>query len=142
MTMAEGDPKSVVTAMFAAWDEADLDAVMANYGDDIVVRGPGGMRAEGTQAARELFGNLLGAYDAGHSEVLQQFVDGDYVITEYRDVNEHTGPLTLMSGEHVDPTGRTVTQEMVFIHHVVNGKIVEETAYFDRHAFLQQIGQA
>ncbi|MFI5285069.1 MAG: ester cyclase [Candidatus Dormibacteria bacterium] len=140
--MAEGDPKSVVTAMFAAWDDADLDAVMAHYGDDIVVRGPGGMRAEGAVAARELFGNLLGAYDTGHPEVLRQFVDGDFVITEYRDVNEHTGPLTLISGEHVDPTGRTVTQEMVFIHHVVNGRIVEETVYFDRHAFLQQIGQA
>jgi ketosteroid isomerase-like protein len=140
--MAESDPKAVATAMFAAWDDADLDAVMANYGDDIVVRGPGGMWAEGAVAARELFGNLLGAYDGGHSEVLQQFVDGDHVITEYRDVNEHTGPLTLVSGERVDPTGRTVDHEMVFIHHVVNGKIVEETVYFDRHAFLQQIGQA
>ncbi|MFZ0130492.1 MAG: nuclear transport factor 2 family protein [Candidatus Dormiibacterota bacterium] len=139
--MAERDPKSVVSAMFAAWDAADLDGVMAYYGDDVVVRGPGGMRTEGAPAAREVFGNLLGAYAGGHSEVLQQFVDGDYVITEYRDVNEHTGPLTLMTGEHIDPTGQTVTQEIVFIHHVVNGKIVEETAYFDRHGFLQQIGQ-
>jgi ketosteroid isomerase-like protein len=139
--MGEHDPRAVVTAMFGAWDKKDLEGVMARYGDDVVVRGPGGMRAEGADAARAMFGHLLAAYDGGHSEVLQQFVDGEYVITEWRDVTEHTGALTLASGDQVEPTGRRVTQEIVFIHHVVNGKIVQETVYFDRHAFLQQIGQ-
>ncbi len=139
--MVEGDPRAVVTAMFAAWDRKDLEGVMARYANDVVIRGPGGMHAQGADAAREMFGHLLGAYDGGHSEVLQQFVDGDYVITEWRDVTEHTGSLTLATGDSVEATGRTVTQEIVFIHHVVNGKIAEETAYFDRHAFLQQIGQ-
>jgi ketosteroid isomerase-like protein len=139
--MGEHDPRAVVTAMFGAWDRKDLGGVMARYGDDVVVRGPGGTRAQGADAAREMFAHLLEAYDGGHSEVLQQFVDGEYVITEWRDVTEHTGTLTLASGEQVEPTGRTVTQEIVFIHHVVNGKIVEETVYFDRHAFLQQLGQ-
>jgi ketosteroid isomerase-like protein len=139
--MGEHDPRAVVTAMFGAWDKKDLEGVMARYADDVVVRGPAGMRAEGADAAREMFRHLLAAYDGGHSEVLQQFVDGEYVITEWRDVTEHTGALTLASGDLVEPTGRRVTQEIVFIHHVVNGKIVQETVYFDRHAFLQQIGQ-
>ena len=139
--MVDSDPRAVVTAMLAAWDRKDLEGVMAGYADDVVVRGPGGTRVQGADAAREMFGQLLGAYDGGHSKVLQQFVDGDYVITEWRDVTEHTGALTLATGESIEATGRTVSQEIVFIHHVVNGKIVEETAYFDRHAFLQQIGQ-
>jgi ketosteroid isomerase-like protein len=139
--MAKTDPRKVVKEMFAAWDKKDLDGVMARYADTVVIRGPAGMRAEGADAARRMFGTLLGAYDSGHSEVLQQFVDGDYVITEWRDITQHNGELTLATGEHVAPTGRTVTQEIVFIDHVVDGKIVEETAYFDRHEFLQQIGQ-
>ena len=139
--MAGTDPRTVVTAAFEAWDRKDLDGVMARYADNVLIRGPAGMRAEGADAARTMFATLLGAYDSGHSEVLQQFVDGDYVITEWRDIAQHNGDLTLATGEHVAPTGRTVTQEIVFIDHVVDGKIVEEAAYFDRHAFLQQIGQ-
>jgi ketosteroid isomerase-like protein len=139
--VAKTDPRTVVKEMFAAWDKKDLDGVMARYSDGVVIRGPGGMRVEGADAARQMFGTLLGAYDGGHSEVLQQFVDGDYVITEWRDITQHNGELTLATGEQVAPTGRTVTQEIVFIDHVVDGKIVEETAYFDRHEFLQQIGQ-
>jgi ketosteroid isomerase-like protein len=140
-TMAETDPRTVVKEMFEAWDRKDLDGVIARYADTVVIRGPGGIHAEGADAARQMFGALLGAYDSGHSEVLHQFVDGDYVITEWRDITQHNGELTLATGERVAPTGRTVTQEIVFIDHVVDGKIVEETAYFDRHEFLQQIGQ-
>jgi ketosteroid isomerase-like protein len=140
-TMAETDPRTVVTAAFEAWDRKDLDGVMARYADNVVIRGPGGTRVEGADAARQMFGTLLGAYDSEHSEVVHQFVDGDFVISELREITVHNGELNLATGEHVSPTGRTVTQEIVFIDHVVDGKIVEETAYFDRHEFLQQIGQ-
>ncbi len=139
--MVEGDPKAVVIAMFAAWDRKDLDGVMARYADEVEVRGPAGMHVHGADAAREMFGQLLGAYESGGSEIVRQFVDGDYVITEWRDVTRNNGPLRLATGESLPPTGRTVTQEILFIHHVIDGRIAEETVYFDRHALLQQIGQ-
>jgi hypothetical protein len=52
--VAKTDPRMVVKEMFAAWDKKDLDGVMARYADTVVIRGPGGTRAEGADAARRM----------------------------------------------------------------------------------------
>jgi ketosteroid isomerase-like protein len=53
----------------------------------------------------------------------------------------HTGDVTLVTGETVTPTGKRVVLDVLYVDRVVDGEIVESTAYFDRHSFLQQIGQ-
>jgi steroid delta-isomerase-like uncharacterized protein len=139
--MPNSDPQAVVAASDKAYEARDVDGVMALYADDIVVRAPGGIRAESKEAVRDLVARIFSAYRENQMELLRRFVDGEYVISEWRAVSVHTGELTLATGEHVPPTRKTITQESVIINHVVNGKILEETSYFDRHAFLQQIGQ-
>lgn len=139
--MSDSDPQAVVIAHDKAYQARDVDGVMATYADDIVVRTPGGGHAAGKAAVRDLTERLIAAYGDIKSEVLHRFVDGEYVISELRDVRVHTGELTLASGEQLAPTGKTITQEAVFIHRVVSGKIVKETWYYDRHEFLEQIGQ-
>jgi ketosteroid isomerase-like protein len=71
----------------------------------------------------------------------RRYVDGDTVITEVRSTATQSGPLTLATGERVEATGRTLRERGVYIDRVVDGKIVEETAYYDRHTVLEQLGQ-
>jgi predicted ester cyclase len=139
--MADSDPKALVLASFETANGHDIDALMSFFSDAILIRGPGGQKTEGKDAVRAQFEAHMTAYPDFHTEVLRQFVDGEHVITECRESSVHTGDATLATGETIAPTGKKVVLDVLYVDRVVDGKIVESTAYFDRHAFLQQIGQ-
>jgi predicted ester cyclase len=139
--MADSDPKALVLASFEAANGHDIDAVMPFFSDAILMRGPGGQKTAGKDAVRALFEAHMTAYPDSHTQVLRQFADGDHVITECRESSTHMGNATLVTGETVAPTRKRVVLDVLYVDHVVDGKIVESTAYFDRHALLQQIGQ-
>ena len=139
--MTDSDPKALVLASFEAANGQDIDALMSFFSDVIVIRGPGGRKTAGKAAVRAQFEEHMTAYPDSHTEVLRQFVDGEHVITECRESSTHTGNATLVTGETVAPTRKRIVLDVVYVDRVVDGEIVESTAYFDRHAFLQQIGQ-
>jgi predicted ester cyclase len=139
--MTDSDPKALVLASFEAANGQDIDALMSFFSDEILIRGPGGRKTEGKDAVRAQFETHMAAYPDSHTQVLRQFVDGEHVITECRESSVHAGDLTLVTGETVAPTGKRVVLDVLYVDRVVDGEIVESTAYFDRHAFLQQIGQ-
>ena len=135
------EPKAVVNKALALWDAHDLDGFLALLADDAVFRGPAGMDFRGKAALADLARRLFAAYANDRTDLRRQFVDGVFVITEARATSTHTGDLTLATGEHVPPTGRIVSYDYVQVDRVVGEKIVETIMYFDRHAFLEQIGQ-
>jgi predicted ester cyclase len=139
--MTDSDPKALVLASFEAANRQDIDALMSFFSDEILIRGPGGRETKGKDAVHAEFAAHMAAYPDSHTQVLRQFVDGEHVITECRESSVHTGDATLVTGETIAPTGKRVVLDALYVDRVVDGAIVESTAYFDRHAFLQQIGQ-
>jgi steroid delta-isomerase-like uncharacterized protein len=138
------DPRTVVEQSDKATAEHDVDAFMALVAEDAVFRGPGGVdghEVSGHAAIRAMAEAFELAYPDMQVEVHRRYVDGDTVITEVRSTATQSGPLTLATGERVEATGRTLRERGVYIDRVVDGKIVEETAYYDRHTVLEQLGQ-
>lgn len=138
------DPRAILEQTDRAIATHDVDAFMALVAEDAVFRGPGGPEGhelKGHAAIRALMEQMMAAYPNAEFEVVRRFVDGDTVISEVKSTMTHTGSLTLATGEKVEGTNRTVRGQELYIDHVVDGKIVEETAYYDRHALLQQLGQ-
>ena len=135
------DAKAVVNRAFEVWDARDRDGYLALLTDDVVFRAPGGQEQRGKAAIGALTDKMFAAYSGGGTEVRRQFVDGEYVVSEVRSTGTQSGELRLATGELAPASGRPVDNMMVFIMRVVDGRIAESTQYFDRHAFLQQIGQ-
>jgi ketosteroid isomerase-like protein len=135
--------RETVNQAIKAHADGDLDGFMALVAEDAVFRGPGGPgghEVRGRAAIRAMVENEMAAWPARNYEIRRQFVDGDAVITEVFSTSTHQAELTLATGEKVAATGRTVTEEAVYIDHVVDGKIVDSVAYYDRHALLIQMG--
>jgi predicted ester cyclase len=61
--------------------------------------------------------------------------EGDKVAVRYRAAGTHTGEFG-----GIEPTGRTVTFDNLEIYRVVDGKIVEQWAVYDRYSMLVQLG--
>lgn len=128
----------------AAIDANDVDAIMALVADDAVFRFPGGVdgvELVGKAAIRAQVEAMQLAYPDMAAEVQQRYVDGDTVISVVASVATQSGPLTLATGERIEGSGRTLRERAVYIDRVVDGKIAEETAYYDRHTVLEQLGQ-
>jgi steroid delta-isomerase-like uncharacterized protein len=138
------DPRTVIEEADKALLAHDIDAYMALVAEDAVFRGPGGRDGRedrGRDAIRAIVQSFEVAYPESHFEVVRRFVDGDTVITEYTSTATQSGPLTLATGETVEPSGKTIVERQVSIDRVVDGKIVEETVYYDRHTVLEQLGK-
>lgn len=138
------DPRTVIEQADTATAAHDVDGFMALVADDAVFRGPGGVdgyEVRGHEAIRAMAESFEVAYPDMKVEVRGRYVDGDTVVSEVLSTATHTGPITLATGGRLEATGRTLRERSVYIHRVVNGKIVEETVYYDRHTVLEQLGQ-
>jgi predicted ester cyclase len=89
--------------------------------------GPAGARSALT-AGGEIFSDW-------HHELLDQFADGDYVITRLRGSGKHTGSLP-----GVPPSTVDCSMEGISIHRVVDGMVVEHWAQVDAVGLLGQMG--
>ncbi len=117
---------------------------MALVAEDAVFRGPGGIdghEVRGHQAIRAMAEAFELAYPDMQVDLHHRYVDGETVITEVTSTATHSGPITLATGERLEATGRRLRERAVYIDRVVDGKIVEETTYYDRHTVLEQLGQ-
>src|ERR1700737_2706956 len=123
--------RETVNQSIKAYADGDLDGFMALVAEDAVFRGPGGPgghEVRGRAAIRAMVANQMAAWPNDNYEIRRQFVDGDVVVTEGVSTSTHKAELTL------------ATEESVYIDHVVDGKIVDSVAYYDRHALLTQMG--
>jgi steroid delta-isomerase-like uncharacterized protein len=136
--------REVSNAGYKAWADHDIDGMMALIAEDAVFRGPGepgGHTVRGHAAIRAMANEQMAAWPDERLEIRRQVVEGDFVVTELVSTSTHKGEVTLATGEKVAATGRTIVQKFVEINHVVDGKVVECTSYYDRHDLLRQLGQ-
>jgi len=94
-----GDPRSVVRAWVEAWNDRDLDAVMALYSEECVTESPlllklgegGSPRLSGKAALRDYFARALASAGAIRFAPVHLLVDGEVAILEYDREAPHGG---------------------------------------------------
>jgi steroid delta-isomerase-like uncharacterized protein len=111
-------------------DLTRLDAFLAR---DFMSAGPGG------QMDREAHATALAASLAALPDlrltVEEQLVEHDAVMTRWSATGTHLGSLF-----GIPPTGRRVTASAIHIHHVRDGRIVDQWEQFDTLGVLGQLG--
>ena len=129
--------KALVRSLLEGADRNDitiLDAtVVADYSDHNPppFQGPG----TGIEGAQDAWNAAIKMFSDWKHEVVQQFSDGDYVISRIVGRGKHTGDFMGVPASNND-----VQMEGIAIHRIVDGKIVEHWSQVDAMGMLVQMG--
>jgi predicted ester cyclase len=138
-TMSTHENKAVVRRLLEeAWNQnhlAEIDAYVAadrvhHSGTGVGPQGPEALRA-GINAWRTGFPDL-------QYHIAQMIAEDDMVAVCVTFTGTHRGLLRL-GPRLLPPTGKPVREAEIFVFRVVNGKIVESWATWDRLSLLEQL---
>ena len=129
--------KALVRKLFEGADSNTIgvldDVVHPDYVDHNPP--PFASHVPGLPGARETWGTATGIFSDWSHEIVQQFSDGDYVITHIVGRGKHTGDFL-----GIPATGKDVEMPGIAIHRIVDGKIVEHWGQVDGLGMLMQLG--
>jgi steroid delta-isomerase-like uncharacterized protein len=136
MTATEAQNVRLVMEHFAAESKHDYEATLATLADDIEYRMiPGGILMRGKSEVTRYYDAWWGAFPDVAIEVQRLTAAGDRVVAESISTATHLGPFM-----GVPPTGKTVSAHICTLIRVRDGKMIEETVYYDLLERLTQIG--
>lgn len=129
--------KALVRTLLEGADRNDISVIDQVLGADYVDHNPPPFQgpATGADGARDAFTTAGKIFSDWSHEVVQQFTDGDFVITRLVGRGKHTGDFLGVPASNAD-----VSMEGIAIHRVVDGKIVEHWSQVDGLGLLGQIG--
>ncbi len=121
---------------FAAESNHDYEATLATLADDIEYRIiPGGLVMRGKGEATHFYRQWWGAFPDVNIQVERIVAAGEWVIVEASSTGTHLGPFM-----GIPPTGQKVQSHVCCLIRVRDGKMVEETVYYDQLERLAQLG--
>ena len=131
------DNKALVRALLKGADDNDISIIDELVADDYVDHNPPPFQgpATGAEGARDAFTTAGKIFSDWHHEVLDQFSDGEFVITRLVGRGRHTGEFMGMPASNND-----VSMEGIAIHRINDGKIVEHWSQVDGLGLLGQMG--
>ena len=131
------DNKALVRALLKGADDNDVSVIDQLLADDYVDHNPPPFQgpATGAEGARDAFTTAGKIFSDWHHEVLDQFSDGEFVITRVVGRGRHTGDFMGLPASNAD-----VSMEGIAIHRVVDGKLVEHWGQVDGVGLLGQMG--
>jgi steroid delta-isomerase-like uncharacterized protein len=132
--MAQDENRGLVLDYYeAVYNRRELGRLDAFLAPDFVSAGPAG-RMDREAHATALAASLAAMPDLCLT-VEEQIVEGDAVVTHWSATGTQLGPLF-----GIPPTGRRVTVTAIHIHHVRDGRIVDQWEQFDTLGALGQLG--
>jgi steroid delta-isomerase-like uncharacterized protein len=102
---------------------------------DAVIRTPVPLKVTGAQALKEVFITLHGAYPDLHVEVEDMIAEDDKVVGRNTVTGTHQGEYM-----GIQPTGKAVKYNEIFIFRFVNGRVAETWGVVDVLSQLLQLG--
>ncbi len=136
MTPAEERNVGLVMEHFAAESKHDYEATLATLADDIEYRMiPNGAVMRGKKEITRYYDEWWGAFPDVTIDVQRISAAGEWVIAESISTATHRGPFL-----GVPATGKRVTSHVCTLIRVRDGKMVEESVYYDLLERLAQIG--
>lgn len=136
MTATEEHNIRLVMAHFAAESKHDYEATLATLTDDIEYRMmPTGAVMRGKGEVTRYYDAWWHAFPDVTIDVQRISASGEWVIAEAISTATHLGHFL-----GVPPTGKRVTSHVCTLIRMREGKMVEETVYYDLTERLAQIG--
>lgn len=122
----------------AAFAARDMDALVACWDPNIIYRSPAGtITGIADRIAAEHV--WLDAFPDARTLRTRQFVVDNVIIVEGRMIGTHEGPLRTLEGV-VPATGKKLDGRYVSIMTFVDGKVTDQSVYFDRLDLMAQLG--
>jgi len=131
--------REVIDRYNAAWNEHDLDAIMAMHAPDMVFENhTAGESAEG-EAARAHIGSIFETWPDIAFTTRRLYVREGLVVQEWTAAATHT--KTMRRGDLVaEPTGRRVEWEGIDSIPFEDGLVKRKDVYSDSVTILRQVG--
>lgn len=129
-------PKEVLLEWVAAYNARDPYALVALYHDDaeniqVALNDP----LRGHDALLKSFIAFFRAFPDNYTHIENLFEDGEWAIIEWSGGGTFTAEL-----DGNQPTGKSFTLRGCGFLRVVDGKILFQRGYFDKHTWFSQIG--
>ncbi len=118
------------------WNSGSLELLPQLFSEDVERSDPDHPQPiRGRQEIANYMAEVRTGFPDFKIELKQQVGEGDQVAVEWRCTGTHNGVF-----QGIPATGRRANVAGVSLYRIQGGKIVEERAYFDRLALLQQLG--
>jgi steroid delta-isomerase-like uncharacterized protein len=104
---------------------------------DAVIRSPVPLGVIGSEAMKVIFGTLHRAFPDLHVQIEDLIAEGDKVVSRNTVTGTHQGEYM-----GLQPTGKSVTYNEIFIFRLAHGRIVETWGVVDVLAQMRQLGLA
>lgn len=132
---------AIVTEVFAAFDDHDLDRFWALLADDAVLNVGGGEQTfRGAEAVVAAVRGTLEAIPDLRVTVTNAFASGPNGVAEVVREGTHGGPVSLPNGTEVPPSGRAVRLPECAVFEVREGQVVRMVVYADQLDTARQLG--
>jgi steroid delta-isomerase-like uncharacterized protein len=125
-----------------AFNTRNWDLFNDQHTDDVIAYSP--ILDEPTRdidSHRRQLEEMVEAFPDFKVEKIRTFGQGDWVCAEFRITGTHTNTLKGGNGnQDIPATNKSVELNIISSMRFMNGKIQEEHNYWDRMAFLEQLG--
>ncbi len=118
------------------WNSGNLELLPQLFSEDVERSDPDHPQPiRGRQEIANYMAEVRTGFPDFKIELKRQIGEGDQVAVEWTCTGTHNGVF-----QGIPATGRRANVAGVSLYRIKAGKIVEERAYFDRLALLQQLG--
>ena len=145
------DERAMVEIRLVRFDSLDFDVfskqkwdlLNVSHADDITVNWPDGHSTKGIQKhIEDLKAMFVFAPDTRVEAHPVQFGSGEWTSVTGIFTGTFTKPMPIGGGKSIPPTGKSFRLPMCTVAHWKEGKMIEESLFWDNQAFMQQIGLA
>lgn len=119
------------------WNEGDLSIIEDIFAPGFVRNAPFFPPVEGLEAMATHISNLRIQYPDLLLTTYETIYDGSMLVSRWRWQGTDLGEI---EGQTIPPTGKKMDFDGVSLHHVKDGKLLDEYAYYDTLAVMQQLG--
>ncbi|MEU9863337.1 nuclear transport factor 2 family protein [Streptomyces sp. NPDC047971] len=137
-----GEARTVMDRLTEAMTTPDLapEVIADLFAEDAVAVTPDLGEVAGRDAIVAYLRTMTGSVPDATYTSLHKYEIGDTAIDEGVFSGRNTGPILLLTGETLPPTGREVGIRGVDIATVRNGRIESYRLYYDQMQFMDQLG--
>ena len=134
------DTMTITRSMFDAFNKRDFNQIVSLTSDRFDwIDLPTGMKFTGKDGLNQWCHLWANAFSDAKVEIVNHFVSGEFVCTEYIGRGKHTGQLVLGS-QKIPPSNRSVEFHLCNVTRVQDGKIIGGQVYYDLLTMMRQLG--
>ncbi len=129
------------TLDFEVFTHQKWDRLGESHADNIVVNWPDSRQTKDIAThIEDLKGMFVFAPDTRVLEHPIRFGSGDYTCVTGNMMGTFSKPMPIGKGKSIKPTGKAFNVSMCTVGHWQNGRMIEESLFWDNQAFMKQIG--